>query len=95
LQAASHWGERAGELILLAMDQTGWLSLVGLTNRGFLAGADRGRPRVDWDLPLVATGGVPFARPEDALTHKFLGAHEMRLACQRRGTSTAARSLRS
>ena len=41
------WGERAAELILLAMDETGWLSLVGLANRGFLAGADRGRPRVD------------------------------------------------
>ena len=39
------WGERAGELILLAMDESGWLSLVGLANRGFLAGADRGRPR--------------------------------------------------
>src|SRR5688572_26063678 len=40
------WGERAGELILLATDESGWLSLVRLTNRGFLAGADRGRPRV-------------------------------------------------
>ena len=148
------WGEQSGELILLAMDETGWLSLVGLTNRGFLAGADRGRPRVDWhdlerfsdgvialtgmpggggilssaieharnpaepieafglarrlmelypdrlylelafhgnaaeklvnrglvaiaqrmELPLVATGGVRFARPEDALAHKFLEA---------------------
>jgi DNA polymerase III subunit alpha len=148
------WGERVGELILLAIDETGWLSLVGLNNRGFLAGADRGRPRVDWhdleafadgvialtglpggggivstaieqsanpaepieafglvrrlmelyparlylelayhnhpleklvnrglvaiarrmDLPLVATGGVRFARPEDALTHQLLEA---------------------
>jgi len=40
------WGERAGELILLAMDEAGWLSLVGLSNRGFLGGADRGKPRV-------------------------------------------------
>ena len=128
--------------------------IVGLTNRGFLGGADRGRPRVDWrdleeysdgvialtgmpggggilsaaiehsanpaepiealgltrrlmelypnrlylelafhgnsaeklvnrglialaqrlELPLVATGGVRFARPEDALAHKFLEA---------------------
>jgi hypothetical protein len=31
------WGEKTGELILIAMDETGWLSLVGLTNRGFLA----------------------------------------------------------
>src|ERR687885_1339910 len=36
------WGERPGELILLALDEEGWTSLVGLTNRGFLAGADRG-----------------------------------------------------
>ena len=51
------WGERAGELILLAMDESGWLSLVGLANRGFLAGADRGRPRVDWrDLETYSEG---------------------------------------
>jgi len=51
------WGERAGELILLAMDESGWLSLVGLTNRGFLAGADRGRARVDWrDLKTYSEG---------------------------------------
>src|SRR5579859_5731216 len=148
------WGERVGELILLAIDESGWTSLVGLNNTGFLAGADRGRPRVDWsdlekyseglvaitgmpagggilssaiehsgnpaepveafslvrrlmelypdrlylelayhgnpaeklvnrglvaiaqrlDLPLVATGGVRFARPEDALAHKLLEA---------------------
>jgi len=148
------WGEKTGELILIAIDESGWLSLVGLTNRGFLGGADRGRPRVDWrdleefnegvivltgmpgaggilsaaiehsanpaepiealgltrrlmelypnrlylelafhgnsaeklvnrglvalaqrmELPLVATGGVRFARPEDALAHKFLEA---------------------
>ena len=49
------WGEKTGELILLAMDETGWLSLVGLTNRGFLGGADRSRPRVDWrDLRSTA-----------------------------------------
>jgi DNA polymerase-3 subunit alpha len=59
------WGERPSELILLAMDESGWLSLVGLANRGFLAGADRGRPRVDWhDLEtynegLIALTGVP------------------------------------
>src|SRR5205807_6030864 len=59
------WGEHGGELILLAMDETGWLSLVGLNNRGFLAGADRGRPRVDWrDLEaysdgLIALTGMP------------------------------------
>jgi DNA polymerase-3 subunit alpha len=59
------WGERAAELILLAMDETGWLSLVGLANRGFLAGADRGRPRVDWhDLEsfrdgVIAITGMP------------------------------------
>src|SRR5919205_3040836 len=59
------WGERAGELILLAMDESGWLSLVGLANRGFLAGADRGRPRVDWrDLEtyregVIALTGMP------------------------------------
>src|SRR5258708_7226733 len=51
------WGERAGELILLAMDESGWLSLVGVANRGFLAGADRGRPRVDWrDLETYSEG---------------------------------------
>jgi hypothetical protein len=27
--------------------ESGWLSLVGLNNSGFLSGADRGRPRVD------------------------------------------------
>ncbi len=59
------WGEKTGELILLAMDETGWLSLVGLTNRGFLGGADRGRPRVDWrDLEeygdgVIALTGMP------------------------------------
>jgi DNA polymerase-3 subunit alpha len=59
------WNERPGELILLAVDESGWLSLVGLTNRGFLGGADRGRPRVDWrDLEtynegLIALTGVP------------------------------------
>jgi DNA polymerase-3 subunit alpha len=153
-RAYSMWGERVGELILLAIDESGWLSLVGLTNRGFLSGANRGRPRVDMhdledyaegvialtglpggggilstaiehsanpaepieayglvrrlmelypgrlylelsyhnnpleklvnrgllaiaqrmDLPLVATGGVRFARPEDALAHKLLEA---------------------
>ena len=53
------WGERASELILLAMDESGWLSLVGLTNRGFLAGADRGRPRVDWrDLETYGEGVI-------------------------------------
>jgi DNA polymerase-3 subunit alpha len=54
------WGERPGELILLAMDESGWLSLVGLTNRGFLSGADRGgRPRVDWrDLETYAEGVI-------------------------------------
>ena len=51
------WGERVGELILLAMDEAGWLSLVGLTNRGFLGGADRGKPRVDWrDLETYSEG---------------------------------------
>jgi hypothetical protein len=59
------WGERVGELILLAIDETGWLSLVGLNNRGFLSGADRGRPRVDWrDLEdfsegVIALTGMP------------------------------------
>jgi hypothetical protein len=39
------------------MDETGWLSLAGLANRGFLAGADRGRPRVDWhDLESFRDG---------------------------------------
>jgi hypothetical protein len=41
------WAERVGELILLAIDESGWLSLVGLNNRGLLSGADRRRPRVD------------------------------------------------
>ena len=51
------WGERVGELILLAIDEVGWLSLVGLTNRGFLGGADRGKPRVDWrDLETYSEG---------------------------------------
>ena len=51
------WGERVGELILLAIDETGWLSIVGLNNCGFLAGADRGRPRVDWhDLERYSEG---------------------------------------
>ena len=39
-----------------------------LVNRGLVAIAQR------MDLPLVATGGVRFARPEDALAHKFLEA---------------------
>src|SRR3954447_24845044 len=53
------WGERAGELILLAIDESGWLSLVGLCNRGFLSGADRGRPRVDWrDLATYGEGVI-------------------------------------
>src|SRR5213595_3140000 len=39
-----------------------------LVNRGLVAIAQR------MDLPLVATGGVRFARPEDALTHKLLEA---------------------
>src|SRR5690349_13404521 len=52
-------GERVGELILLAIDATGWLSLVGLTNRGFLGGADRGKPRVDWrDLATYSEGVI-------------------------------------
>jgi DNA polymerase-3 subunit alpha len=64
-RAYQAWGERAGELILLAMDESGWLSLVGLVNRGFLSGADRGRPRVDFrDLEtyregLIALTGMP------------------------------------
>src|SRR5262250_1197444 len=32
------WGERVGEIIVLAIDESGWLSIVGLANRGFLAG---------------------------------------------------------
>ena len=53
------WGERVGELILLAMDEAGWLSLVGLTNRGFLGGADRGKPRVDFrDLETYSDGVI-------------------------------------
>src|SRR3954447_21362142 len=43
-RAKRTWGERVGELILLAIDEAGWLSLVGLTNRGFLSGSDRGKP---------------------------------------------------
>jgi DNA polymerase III alpha subunit len=51
------WGERTGEVILLAIDEIGWLSLVGLTNRGFLGGVDRGRPRVDFrDLEQFSEG---------------------------------------
>ena len=51
------WGEKTGELVLIAIDESGWLSLVGLTNRGFLGGADRGRPRVDWrDLEEYSDG---------------------------------------
>src|SRR5947207_3787795 len=51
------WGEGVGELILLAMDEAGWLSLVGLTNKGYLGGVDRGRPRVDWrDLETYSEG---------------------------------------
>ena len=42
------WGEQPGELILLAMDETGWLNLVALNNLGHLAGSDRAGPRVDW-----------------------------------------------
>ena len=53
------WGERAGELILLAMDETGWLSLVGLDESRFSGGADRGRPRVDWrDLETFSEGVI-------------------------------------
>jgi DNA polymerase III alpha subunit len=57
--------EHVGELILLAIDESGWLSLVGLNNRGFLSGADRGRPRVDMrDLEecsegVIALTGIP------------------------------------
>jgi DNA polymerase-3 subunit alpha len=51
------WGEQPGELILLAMDETGWLNLVALNNLGHLAGADRAGPRVDWqDLARHAEG---------------------------------------
>src|SRR5438105_862637 len=39
-----------------------------LVNRGLVALAQR------TELPLLATGGVRFARPEDALAHKFLEA---------------------
>jgi DNA polymerase III alpha subunit len=48
-----------------AIDESGWISLVGLNHTGFLAGADRGRPRVDWsDLErynqgVVAITGMP------------------------------------
>src|SRR5207244_10054671 len=37
-----------------------------LVNRGLVALAQR------MELPLVATGGVRFARPQDALAHTFL-----------------------
>src|ERR1700716_3339744 len=39
-----------------------------LVNRGLVAPAQR------MELPLVATGGVRFARPQDALAHKVLEA---------------------
>src|SRR5258708_6468556 len=41
------------------MDESGWLSIVGLANRGFLAGADGGRPRVDGrDLETYSEGVI-------------------------------------
>jgi hypothetical protein len=43
-------------------------SLEKLVNRGLIGIAQR------MDLPLVATGGVRFARPEDALAHTMLEA---------------------
>jgi DNA polymerase III alpha subunit len=34
------WSERPRELILLALDDTGWLNMVQLSNIGFLSGGD-------------------------------------------------------
>jgi DNA polymerase-3 subunit alpha len=62
------WAERPGEVIVLAMDDLGWVNLVQLANLGFLAGGDRGRPRVDWrDLADHAEGLICLAGgPPDA-----------------------------
>lgn len=43
------WGEQPGELVLLAMDATGWANLVALSNIGMLLGWAAGGPRIDWD----------------------------------------------
>jgi DNA polymerase-3 subunit alpha len=40
------WGEQAGELVLLVMDEEGWINALALCNLGWLSGYDRG-PRVD------------------------------------------------
>src|SRR5918911_2142643 len=51
------WAERPRELLLLAGDEEGWLSLVALANRAHLANADFRGPRVDWrDLEEHSAG---------------------------------------
>jgi hypothetical protein len=44
--------ERVGELILLAIDETGWHSLVGLSSGGFLA-ARRSPPTASAHAPIA------------------------------------------
>jgi len=40
------------------MDESAWLFLVGLCNRGFLSGADCGRTSLDWRDIETNTEGV-------------------------------------
>jgi DNA polymerase III alpha subunit len=98
------WGERVGELILLAIDESGWLSLVGLNNRGFLLGADRGRPRVDMrDLEdfskgVIALTGMPGGGGILSSARRLPRSHRLVMlgsSPRRRATSTCFRRCRT
>ncbi|HET7771343.1 MAG TPA: PHP domain-containing protein, partial [Chloroflexota bacterium] len=52
------WRERAGELILLAADDEGWLNLVALNNLGHISGWHDGAPRLDWHDLARHTAGL-------------------------------------
>jgi len=52
------WRERAGELVLLAADDEGWLNLVALNNLGHISGWHDGAPRLDWHDLARHTGGL-------------------------------------
>lgn len=53
------WAERPRELLLIAGDEEAWLSIVALSNRAHLSGADFRGPRVDWrDLEEHSGGGL-------------------------------------
>jgi DNA polymerase III subunit alpha len=59
------WSEQPRELILLAVDDVGWLNMVQLSNIGQLSGGDWRGPRIDWrDLAehgegLICVAGGP------------------------------------